>query len=180
MILLDGVSDGSFGRVQTQEIQSIRNAFLKFKEEIKGESYSGSPASIFNTVPITFVVCHNNNNLKMAPKDGGGGENVWSGTVLDKVITDFQTLEVTPTKDREGRPSDCELIYSEPEGKGYDFVLVAHGGRMGTSKTVHYRIILNENAIWSTHNATPLTKSKLELLTYHMSFQYSTASKVNS
>lgn len=52
---------------------------------------------------------------------------------------------------------------------------------MGTSKTVHYRCILNENAVWTplSSNATNLKKGTLEVLTYHMSFQYSTASKVS-
>ncbi len=178
-IFADGVADGSFTRVQTQEIQSIRNAFLKFKVEMKGGSSDG-PANIFNTVPITFIVCHTKNNLKIVPKGGEEGQNVWSGTVLDKIITDMQTLEVTPApKDLKESPSG-QLIYTEPDEKGYDFVLVAHGGRMGTSKTVHYRIILNENAVWRTVNGKPLTKPVLELLTYHMSFQYSTASKVST
>ena len=51
----------------------------------------------------------------------------------------------------------------------------------GTSKTVHYRTILNENAVYSpSSRGTPLTKRKLEEMTYHMSFQYSTASKVGA
>jgi hypothetical protein len=129
---------------------------------------------------ITYVVCMTRNNIKMVPSDGVGSENVWSGTCLDEVIMDVQNLTVTPSKIN---PSSANhIIYTEPQGKGYDFILVAHGGRMGTSKTVHYRCILNENAVWrpSSPKATPLQKSDLELLTYQMSFQYSTASKVSN
>ena len=151
---------------------------MKFKQELKG-SPTNDKASLFNTVPITFVVCHTKNNLKIVPKFDSGVKNVWSGTVLDKVITDFQTLEVTPLTEKDKSPPG-QLIYTEPNEKGYDFVLVAHGGRMGTSKTVHYRVLLNENAVWRSRNGSPLTKPELELLTWHMSFQYSTASKVSS
>lgn len=105
-------------------------------------------------------------------------KNVLSGTCLDHVIMDFETLQVTPPKPN--KETSCNLIYTEPDGKGYDFILVAHGGKMGTSKTVHYRCILNENAVFKPQHegTTHLTKKSLEKLTYHMSFQYSTASKV--
>lgn len=174
IIYRDGVSDGSFSRVQSQEIQSIRNAFLKFKEEIKGPS-GDSVANIHNCVPITFVVCQTRNNIKIVPDNGEPGENVYSGTVVDRMIVDFNTLEVTQGESR-GDFSD-QLIYTEPNGDGFDFVMVAHGGGKGTSKTVHYRIILNENACWYDSSSSPLTKERLQLLTYHMSYQYSTSAK---
>ncbi len=101
---------------------------------------------------------------------------MFSGTVVDKMIVDFKTLEVTPQKNEKVFEN---LIFTEPDDEGYDFVLVAHGGGKGTSKTVHYRIILNENAVWyNSHSSSPLTKERLQLLTYHMSFQYSTSAKV--
>lgn len=182
LVYRDGVSDGSFSRVQSREIQCIRKAFLKFKEEMTGQT--GSSCDICKTSGcllccplITFVVCMTRNKIKIVPANECGEKNVFSGTCLDDVIMDMQNLRVIPS--REEFSSASNLIYTEPDGKGYDFILVAHGGRMGTSKTVHYRCILNENAVFkpSNHNATPLTKSTLELLTYQMSFQYSTASK---
>jgi hypothetical protein len=43
---------------------------------------------------------------------------------------DFQTLKVVPPPPSDdSKPS--HLIYTEPDGKGYDFILVPHGGRMG-------------------------------------------------
>ncbi len=122
------------------------------------------------------------NNIKMVPAVNEGKKNVWSGTVLDNVIMDMPNLKINPAEKVAEPEKYSHLIYSEPDGKGYDFILVPHGGRMGTSKTVHYRTILNENAVWRPRNncpnARPLTKQDLELLTFHMSFQYSTASKV--
>ena len=73
-------------------------------------------------------------------------------------------------------------LYGEPGGRGYDFLLIAHGSGKGTSKPVHYRMILNENAAHVPAHVrgvggSKLTKEKLELATYAMSFQYSTATK---
>ena len=48
----------------------------------------------------------------------------------------------------------------------------------GTSKPVYYRVLLNENAVWKPCSGTsPLTKDILQLITYHMTFQYGTATK---
>lgn len=128
--------------------------------------------------PITFVLSFTHNKVKIVPADTSL-QNVHSGTCIDDIIMDFQHLKVTPPKPEE-LTSNLDVIYTEPDGKGYDFILVAHGGRMGTSKTVHYRCLLNENVIHKkTNDTTPLTKESLEVLTYHMSYQYSTASKVS-
>ena len=175
--------DGSFNRVQSLEIECVRRAYLEFKEEIFGKDANGGDnmPSLFNCPPITFVVCNTRNNVKMVPsKEDPYKKNVWSGTVLDKVIMDEPNLKIKPAEKDAEPEKYSHLIYTEPDGSGYDFILVAHGGRMGTSKTVHYRTILNENAVYrpTSPNARPLTKEILELLTFHMSFQYSTASKV--
>lgn len=174
LLFVDGVSDGSFTKLQNREIHSLRQAFKRFKQEMTGQASDECP-------PITFVVCMTKNKTKIVPANGplniGGKDNVNvnSGTCVDYQIMDKLIIRVTP--DKETAPN---MIYSEPDDKGYDFLLVAHGGIKGTSKTVHYRTILNENAVFrpSSSNASPLTKSTLELLTYQMSFQYSTASKV--
>ena len=43
---------------------------------------------------------------------------------------------------------------------------------------MYYRVILNENAVWRPNDkCSPLTKNKLQLCTYHQSFQYGTATK---
>jgi len=173
LVYRDGVSDGSFTKLQNREIHSLRQAFKRFKQEMTGQASDECP-------PITFVVCMTKNKTKIVPANGplniGGKDNVNvnSGTCVDYQIMDKLIIRVTP--DKETAPN---MIYSEPDDKGYDFLLVAHGGIKGTSKTVHYRTILNENAVFrpSSSNASPLTKSTLELLTYQMSFQYSTASK---
>jgi hypothetical protein len=50
----------------------------------------------------------------------------------------------------------------------------------GTSKPVLYRTLLNENEYHrSSDGASQLTREKLECLIYHMSFQYTTATKVS-
>ena len=61
------------------------------------------------------------------------------------------------------------------------FLLTAHGGLKGTSKPVLYRTLLNENEMHrpSSDAETPLTQEELQRLIYHMSFQYTTATKVN-
>lgn len=59
------------------------------------------------------------------------------------------------------------------------FLLTAHGGLKGTSKPVLYRTLLNENERPTDEDETPLTQENLERLCYHMSFQYTTATKVS-
>lgn len=58
------------------------------------------------------------------------------------------------------------------------FFWFPEGGLKGTSKPIYYRVILNENAVWKPHaDATPLSREILQLITYHMAFQYGTATK---
>ncbi len=178
------MSDGSFSKLQATEIQSIRKAFVEFKKEVGKptacENCGGQLGCLHCCPPMTFLVCNTRNKVKIVPSDPKI-QNVLSGTCLDEIIMDFQTLKVTPPPPQSERTlSEQNVIYTEPDGKGYDFIIVPHGGRMGTSKTVHYRCILNENAVFrSSSGTTPLTKPKLEELTYHMSYQYTTASKVS-
>lgn len=185
LTLTDGVSDGSFTKLQGTEIQAIRQGFVEFKKEIGKDTACGNCTGKFGCVhccpPMTFLVCFTRNRVKIVPADSRIPklENVLSGTCLDELIMDFQVLKVTPPRP-EMNSSTSPFIYTEPDGKGYDFILVSHGGRLGTSKTVHYRCILNENAVFSTGTTMPLTKQTLELLTYHMSYQYTTASKVSN
>lgn len=184
---IDGVSDGSFNSVQALEIQCIRRGFLEFKKEMFGEASVACDncagkhvkGCLFCTPPITFVLCSTRNNIKMVPANREG--NVFSGTCIDKLIMDMPSLQISETQNNNEELSlRRNLIFEESDGNGYDFVLVAHGGRKGTSKPVHYKIISNENGVWKPNkpNTSCLTKEVLQLMTYHMSFQYSTASKV--
>jgi hypothetical protein len=103
--------------------------------------------------------------------------NVHSGTCVDSEIIDSVdnlSLEQVDGNDVQ-HPAQ---LYSEPGGRSYDFLLIAHGSGKGTSKPVHYRMILNENTAHVRGvGRSELTKEKLELATYAMSFQYSTATK---
>lgn len=53
-------------------------------------------------------------------------------------------------------------------------------GLKGTSKSVVYRCVWNENLVFcpsSSGRASPLTKENLQLMTYWMGFQYATTTK---
>ena len=79
-------------------------------------------------------------------------------------------------------PEESECNEStEVDAREYDFVLLAYGGRKETSKTVHYRCLLNENGVpklLMISTSSPIKIVILKMLTYHMSFQYRTVSKV--
>ncbi len=196
LVYRDGVSEGSFTRLQACEIQSVRKGYLMALDHFRKISDNGNcPLKKIpekNICPlITFVVCLTHNNVKVVPANANEGatrgysgvSNVHSGTCVDTTIIDkLANLQVTPdiSDQRQEYENQGYTCYSEPNGNGYDFLLTAHGAGLGTSKPVHYRIILNENAVLCPQGtgATPLTKEKLEQLTYEMSFQYSTATKV--
>lgn len=89
------MSDGSFTRVQAEEIQSIRRGFLDFKEAMTGHSSDCTNCRkngcLLCCPPITFLVCMTRNKVKIVPENNDGGtKNVYSGTCLDEVIMDFQ------------------------------------------------------------------------------------------
>jgi hypothetical protein len=54
-----------------------------------------------------------------------------------------------------------------------------NSGLKGTSKCVTYRVIWNENRLFTpmAPNAKPLLLPDIQRLTYHLSFQYGTANK---
>jgi hypothetical protein len=192
LVYRDGVSEGSFPRVQAWEVQSIRkgyNDFAKERDLLDPDRSCGctSGGCMFCGPLITFVACMSRNNVKIVPSKPGEGvkRNVHSGTCVDSTVIDNLTnlkLFDNDTKSIQ-EMKKRGYLYTEPDGSGYDFLLTAHGGGLGTSKPVHYRIILNENGVFRPNDtnktATPLTKSKLEQATYEMSFQYSTATKVS-
>ena len=53
----------------------------------------------------------------------------------------------------------------------FDFLLTSHGGLMGTSKPIYYRVLLNENYFWGPVGGTALTCNMLQECTYHMSWK---------
>jgi hypothetical protein len=60
----------------------------------------------------------------------------------------------------------------------FTFTLLLFSGLKGTSKSVLYRCIWNENLLFRPNGeADPLTMTHLQHLTYWQSFQYATASK---
>uniref|UniRef100_A0A7S1ZRN1 Piwi domain-containing protein n=1 Tax=Trieres chinensis TaxID=1514140 RepID=A0A7S1ZRN1_TRICV len=81
--------------------------------------------------------------------------------------------------DEEEEPNSPSLeLFTDVDDDGRSFVLTAQGGLKGTSKPIVYTCLMNENLRYSNASgATPLTKDKLEIATYHMSFQYGTATK---
>jgi hypothetical protein len=188
LIYRDAVSPGSFDRVRRLEIQSIRRGYLEFEREnrtngsVEPCNHCDSVGCHFCCPPITFVVCSTRNNVRMVPMETRDApKNVYSGACIDNMIIDMSNLQVAPeyseTEQKE-MSSKRSLIYTETKPNGYDFILVAHGGGLGTSKPVHYRCILNENAVWrASSSSSPLLKETLELITYQMSYQYSTAAK---
>jgi len=170
LIYRDGVSEGSFDRVRKIEIQSIRMAC----HELQGPDSAYCP-------PITFVVCMTQHRVRVVPANppdpGERDKNVPSGTCVDNTIMDANNS--IPKSTSESNLSQNLQRFDEPAGdcNGCDFLLTAQGGLKGTSKPIYYRVLLNENAEFGGPGATALSKTKLELATYHMSFQYSTATK---
>jgi len=162
LVYRDGVSEGSFARVRSLEIETIRNAF----NELSG------------SIPlITFAVCMTQHRVRVVPAEQRGGKdrNVPSGTCVDNTIMDINN-RIKPDDDPKFKTEGLQK-FNVSADEGYDFLLTAQGGLKGTSKPIYYRVILNENAEYGRPNTTPLTKDRLELATYQMSFQYSTATK---
>lgn len=184
LVYRDGVNEGSFNRVRKYEMESIRMGYRNFVKANTGTYPSCTNecknGCVFCCPPITLVACMTRSNVKIVPADPreGNKNNVWSGTCVDKTLMDQIErlgLDDCPV---DGKRMDMEpRLYSEPGSGGYDFLLTAQGGLKGTSKPVHYRIIWNENAVHQKGNGSCLTKEKLEIATYEMSFQYSTATK---
>mmetsp|Transcript_13807 Transcript_13807/g.27990 ORF Transcript_13807/g.27990 Transcript_13807/m.27990 type:complete len:1077 (+) Transcript_13807:697-3927(+) len=146
LIYRDGMSDGNFERADG-EIANIRSAI--------SEILSDNSA----TIPITYVICQSQHNIRMVPKDETQGNrrgqtvNVYSGTCLDHTVMEFGALSVT-----------------ENERNNYDFLLTPQAGIKGTSKPIYFRVRINENS-------DTLNKQTLEWCTYHMCWKYPTATK---
>jgi eukaryotic translation initiation factor 2C len=194
LIYREGVSEGTFDHVAGHEIDSIRKGYHRFTTEVLGsESNCSCTAGCNLCCPlITFVACMLNTNIKIVPefpqtdgvcrdKYGKGVFNVPSGSCIDDVIVDGPPAnvygEIHTQRMQLNNPNKI-TCFSEPGSNGFDFILVAHGSGLGTSKPVHYRVLLNENVVLKAgENCTPLTRETLENLTNQMSYQYSTATK---
>ena len=175
-----GVSEGAFSRFRIDEIKSIKKGYKNFVRRGHNgvdECSNNCDSGCVHCCPaITFVACMTRNNVKIVPANPSDGVgigrnkdkfNVHSGTVVDSVIVDAE----------EEQGSEGAKLYSEKGDGGYDFLLIAHGSGKGTSKPVHYRMIMNENAGHKRDGGSKLSKELLEQATYEMSFQYSTATK---
>eukprot|EP00588_Corethron_pennatum_P003372 CAMPEP_0194288282 /NCGR_PEP_ID=MMETSP0169-20130528/36486_1 /TAXON_ID=218684 /ORGANISM="Corethron pennatum, Strain L29A3" /LENGTH=864 /DNA_ID=CAMNT_0039035237 /DNA_START=14 /DNA_END=2608 /DNA_ORIENTATION=+ len=180
LVYRDGVSEGDFARVLENECKVIRNVCFKNLPNFSQNEECQEKASIFNSPPITFIVCQTQHNIRIVPerpvlRHG----NVFSGTCVDSKILDVKDSLLTATKDIPREPSKC---FEDPRDDGYDFLLTSQGGLKGTSKPVMYRVLLNENVVWRPQgdcrlDGSPLSKEKLQLCTFHMAFQYGTATK---
>ena len=147
IVFRDGGSDGTFQDIQDMEVQAIRDAIDEL-DELFGNGTRTSPS-------ITFVVAQKDHNMRIVPhrRDDAVRGNVPSGTLVDDYLTAYQS--------------------SENENNAFDFLLTPQGGLKGTSKPMHYRVLLNENA----NAAKPLTKQILYNIVYAMSFQCESAPK---
>ena len=210
MVYRDGGSDGNFDDIVDMEIKGIRQALYEWNQR-NIKDFKCVNALKCNeqgcehcTPPISFIVAQNNHGTKIVPdldpNAKGGNRNVPSGTVIDSMITSFRngmklsTENVVPIKGRSFRRTTTITSQISPgfnmnrDKGGYDFYLIPQAGRIGTSRPVHYRVLLNENSInkpigftkqgqqqHGMATATELTRDNLENLTYSMSFLYGSA-----
>ena len=203
----DGGSDGNFDEIIELEVGGIRKALFEWNRDKIADftcinaAKCNQQGCVHCTSPITFVVAQNDHGTRIVPDVVDGGNlkrNVPPGTVIDSLITSFRNgmrLSTDPVVPVPGRTFKNTVDYDivEEDG-GFDFFLVAQGGRIGTSRPVYYRVLLNENAVNKPvlyvkqeglqqqheqqvrQQATKLTRDKLKILTYTMSFLYGTAS----
>lgn len=181
----------------SKEVASIRKAFAQLRcdhdmDDCPNPECQGSGCT-FCTPIITYIVALSQHNIRVVPETyiphgkNGGPRNVLSGTCVDHTINAFWDSKGLAIK----IPSEAErtvinqlrsdLTLFEIEStytQGFDFLLTAHGGLKGTSKPICYRVVLNENLVWkNASHVTPLTRDTLQEMTYHMSYQYATATK---
>ena len=208
VVYRDGGSDGYFDDIVDMEIKGIRQALYEWNQrhladfECKNELKCNEQGCEHCTQPITFLVAQNNHGTKIVPDPiaNKGIVNVYSGTVMDSKITSYRNGMKLATENVvriEGRTfaTATSRGFSGFGGKkndegGYDFYLTPQAGRMGTPRSVNYRVLLNENSInkpimlqkqsqqqrhAATTMATELTKAELENLTYSMPFLYGPA-----
>jgi len=183
-----GVSEGDFDTVLRREVAAIRKCFFDIRTETEPGFTCENPTCekggcLYCTPLITVVVCQTQHNIKIVPIDDHDGNNVPSGTIVDKKVIDYKNSLKKATRDvSRFNPGFLEDRFPVENviDDGFDFFMTSQGGLKGTSKPIYYRIILNENAVWLPQPppvSSPLTRETLELITYHMAFQYGTATK---
>jgi len=196
IVYRNGASEGNFDALLQTEVTSIRHAFAQLRAEHGMDSCHNPKCRgigcAFCTPIITFVVALSQHNIRMVPRKlevfgkKSSPRNVVSGTCVDHTINAFWDSQglaiVCPSEDEQmmsQQPTSPVQLFEmvSPNG-GYDFLLTAHGGIKGTSKPIFYRVILNENVVWKPDaHVSPLTKEIIQEMTYHMSYQYATATK---
>lgn len=162
IVYRDGGSDGSFDKIRDEEVPAVREAICEMNRS--GNRYCPNDCDERNceacAPKITFVVAQKDHNMRIVPSNACDAVrgNVPSGTLVDGYITSYEGMDET-----------------------FDFLLVPQGGLKGTSKPMHYRVILNENAkpvVGHEDQCTPLTKEKFFEITYNMAFQCTFESRI--
>jgi hypothetical protein len=139
LVYRDGVSEGSFPRVRSVEVKSIRDGYHDYVREYEASCEPYDTGCLSNGPLITFVACMSRNNIKIVPSNRRDGvkQNVFSGTCVDNTVVDNTVIDETITenmanlqvcdRDMELKMEQKGYIYSEPDGSGYDFLLTPHG-----------------------------------------------------
>lgn len=139
-----------------EHVQEIPTRFVVFRDggsEGSFDSIIGEEASAIreaiddlngskqNTSKITFMIANKDHNACIVPQQNIGRNcNVPCGTLVDNVVQSFHMDNVK-----------------------YDFFLIPQGGLKGTSKSVHYFCILNDNP--------EIGQDRMKDLIFRMSFQ---------
>jgi len=182
LVYRDSVSEGQFSKIIEEEVASMREALAEMNGDVSCSNNCERKGCTFCTPLITYVVCQSQHSIRIVPKlppRNPRDKNVPSGTVVDETIMDYKDgAMATEMVVKEGPREATITLFEDVSGLGYDFLLTAQGGLKGTSKPIFYRTILNENAVWrASSRCSPLTKEKLQMCTYHQSYQYGTATK---
>ena len=135
-----GVSEGAFTKFRIDEIQSIREGYRSFvhrgNEGVNPSCLNNCKSGcVLCCPPVTFVACTTRNSVKIVSSNANEGvgmkqKNVHSGTCVDSEIID--SVDNLSLEQVDGNEAPAQL-YSEPGGRGYDFLLIAHGSGKGTS-----------------------------------------------
>lgn len=135
LVFRDGGSDGDFENILESEIPQIRQAFhnlARFESDCQGPTCQCCPPS------ITFVVAQNDHSVKIvpsskSPKPSGFRNNVWSGTLVDELITPFRkelalgdSANSVSNQERSDGQS-CRRFFENNASEG-DFFLTAQVG----------------------------------------------------
>ena len=121
-------------------------------------------------------------NIRLVPTDRSvelirNNKNVPSGTCVDSdklLVPTNDAVKQHENQLRKGGVREGLQLYGSTSKVSNDFFLVSQGGLKGTSNGVFYRVILNENGIFHSAKATPLTGDVLQRLVYSLSFIYGT------